>query len=132
MLSVNLSCTYVAVTLHKAELFSTAEHTDIARPSLCIKLIHAVLEVVIHKRTESVCANAVTPHIGFADIDADGTIDGLSILPKQELRCRNGNSFSVSMEDGTYRAYGQNGEFLMLAKVESGVMSTTKSFWVVD
>ena len=53
------------------------------------------------------------------------------LTPKQETRCRNGNSFSVKMEDGTYRAYGQNGEFLMLAKVESEVMSTIKSFWEV-
>lgn len=33
-LPVNLSCTYVAVTLHKTELFGTAEHTDVARPSM--------------------------------------------------------------------------------------------------
>ena len=50
----------------------------------------------------------------------------------QEKRCRNGNSFSLPLEDGTYRAYSQAGEFLMLAKVESGVMSTIKSFWSVD
>ena len=42
----------------------------------------------------------------------------VTLSPKQETRCRNGNSFSVQMEDGTYRAYGQNGDFLMLAKVE--------------
>ena len=54
------------------------------------------------------------------------------LTPKQEIRCRNGNSFSVQMEDGTYRAYGQNGEFLMLAKVEGEVMSTIKSFWEVE
>ena len=54
------------------------------------------------------------------------------LTPKQEIRCRNGNSFSVQMEDGTYRAYGQNGEFLMLAKVENEVMSTVKSFWEVE
>ena len=55
----------------------------------------------------------------------------VSLSPKQETRCRNGNSFSVQMEDGTYRAYGQNGDFLMLAKVEAGVMSTIKSFFEV-
>ena len=55
----------------------------------------------------------------------------VKLTPKQETRCRNGNSFSVSMEAGTYRAYGQNGEFLMLAKVEDGVMSTIKSFFEV-
>jgi tRNA pseudouridine55 synthase len=55
----------------------------------------------------------------------------VTLSPKQETRCRNGNSFSVQMEDGTYRAYGQNGDFLMLAKVEGGVMSTIKSFFEV-
>ena len=55
----------------------------------------------------------------------------VSLSEKQTLRCRNGNSFSVKMENGTYRAYSQNGEFLMLAKVEDGVMSTIKSFWEV-
>lgn len=53
------------------------------------------------------------------------------LTEKQELRCRNGNSFSVSMEEGTYRAYSQAGEFLMLAKVQDGVMSTIKSFFTV-
>ena len=55
----------------------------------------------------------------------------VTLTENQEKRCRNGNSFSVTMEAGTYRAYGQNGEFLMLAKVENGVMSTVKSFWEV-
>ena len=51
------------------------------------------------------------------------------LTDKQELRCRNGNAFSVAMEAGTYRAYSQSGEFLMLAKVEDGVMLTVKSFF---
>ncbi len=55
----------------------------------------------------------------------------VTLTDKQELRCRNGNSFSVQTADGTYRAYAKNGEFLMLAKVESGIMSTIKSFWEV-
>ena len=55
----------------------------------------------------------------------------VTLSEKQTLRCRNGNSFSVKMENGTYRAYSQSGEFLMLAKVEDGVMSTIKSFWEV-
>ena len=54
-----------------------------------------------------------------------------TLTPNQERRCRNGNAFSLSLPDGTYRAYGQNGEFLMLAKVEDGVMSTIKSFFEV-
>ena len=55
----------------------------------------------------------------------------VTLTPKQTLRCRNGNSFSIAIADGTYRAYSPDGEFLMLAKVEDGVMSTIKSFFQV-
>ena len=55
----------------------------------------------------------------------------VTLTEKQETRCRNGNSFSVQIDDGTYRAYSKAGEFLMLAKVEEGVMSTVKSFFEV-
>ena len=55
----------------------------------------------------------------------------VTLTVNQEKRCRNGNAFSLSIVDGTYRAYSQSGEFLMLAKVESGVMSTVKSFFDV-
>ena len=55
----------------------------------------------------------------------------VTLTANQEKRCRNGNSFSVRLEEGTYRAYSQEGEFLMLAKVEDGVMVTIKSFFIV-
>ena len=55
----------------------------------------------------------------------------VTLTANQETRCRNGNAFSVSLAAGTYRAYGQSGEFLMLAKVDGGVMSTIKSFFQV-
>ena len=55
----------------------------------------------------------------------------VTLTPNQEKRCRCGNAFTVAMAEGTYRAYGQNGEFLMLAKVENGIMSTIKSFFEV-
>ena len=58
--------------------------------------------------------------------------EAVTLTEKQTLRCRNGNSFSVELPQGTYRAYGQAGEFLMLAKVEDGVMSTVKSFFEVE
>ena len=54
---------------------------------------------------------------------------GVKLTANQEKRCRNGNAFSVSIPGGTYRAYSQTGEFLMLAKVEDSVMSTIKSFF---
>ena len=53
------------------------------------------------------------------------------LTPNQEKRCRNGNSFSVTLTDGQYRAYSQAGEFLMLAQVETGIMSAVKSFFEV-
>ena len=61
----------------------------------------------------------------FADYPA------VTLTEKQALRCRNGNSFSIELADGTYRAYDQAGAFLMLAKVEENIMSTIKSFFEV-
>ena len=58
--------------------------------------------------------------------------EAVTLSPKQTLRCRNGNSFSVKLPEGTYRAYSPEGAFLMLAKVEDGVMSTIKSFFEVE
>ena len=55
----------------------------------------------------------------------------VTLTSKQETRCRNGNSFSIALEDGTYRVYGQNEDFLSLSRVESGIMSTIKSFFEV-
>ncbi len=56
----------------------------------------------------------------------------VTLTQKQTLRCRNGNSFSIALPDDTYRAYSEDGEFLMLAKVDSGIMSTIKSFFEVE
>ena len=55
----------------------------------------------------------------------------MTLSAKQESRIRNGNTFSVKLEEGTYRAYSAAGEFLALCKVEDGVMSTIKSFFEV-
>ena len=55
----------------------------------------------------------------------------ITLTVKQEQRCRNGNSFSIALDDGTYRVYGQNGDFLALSHVDDGVMSTVKSFFEV-
>ena len=55
----------------------------------------------------------------------------VTLTPNQEKRCRNGNAFSIDLTEGTYRAYNQSGEFLMLAKVEQGTMTTIKSFFEV-
>ena len=55
----------------------------------------------------------------------------VTLTENQEKRCRNGNAFTVTHPDGTYRAYSKTGEFLMLARVENATMSTIKSFFSV-
>ena len=56
----------------------------------------------------------------------------VTLTANQEKRCRNGNSFSLPLADGQYRAYAQGGEFLMLAQVSDGKMETIKSFFDVE
>ena len=56
----------------------------------------------------------------------------VTLSDKQEKRCRNGNSFSMQLEAGTYRVYSKQNEFLALSRVEDGVMSTVKSFFEVE
>ena len=53
------------------------------------------------------------------------------LTANQEKRCRNGNSFSIILPDGQYRAYSQTGEFLMLSQVQEGIKTTVKSFFEV-
>ena len=55
----------------------------------------------------------------------------VTLTEKQTLRCRNGNSFSIALPEGRYRAYDSQGTFLMLAKVAGGIMETVKSFFDV-
>lgn len=55
----------------------------------------------------------------------------LSFDENKEKRIRCGNSVKTAAEDGTYRVYSKSGEFLMLGKVEKGILSTVKSFFEV-
>ncbi len=55
----------------------------------------------------------------------------VKLTPKQEKCVRNGASFSCDHAPGTYRVYGDNGEFLALCQAKDGVMSTIKSFFAV-
>ena len=56
----------------------------------------------------------------------------VTLTANQEKRCRNGGSFTCQLEDGTYRAYGHNGEFLALSQVENSTFTTIKSFFSVE
>ena len=56
----------------------------------------------------------------------------VTLAATQETRCRTGNSFSLPLPEGRYRAYSQSGEFLMLAQISNGKMETIKSFFDVE
>ena len=60
------------------------------------------------------------------------SLSAVTLTANQEKRCRNGNAFSVTLAPGTYRAYSRAGEFLMLAQVREGTMTTVKSFFEPD
>ncbi len=76
--------------------------------------------------------DAETPECYLAPVDSLFAAYPKAVLTSnQEKRCRNGNSFSVPLAEGTYRVYSQSGEFLMLAQVKDGTMSTVKSFFEV-
>lgn len=49
----------------------------------------------------------------------------------QEKKIRCGNTVKTGLADGDYRVYGESGDFLMLGRVEAGVMKTVKSFFEV-
>ena len=53
------------------------------------------------------------------------------VTPEQEKKLRCGNVFPISLPDGEYRVYGENGAFLMLGRAEQGSMKTVKSFFEV-
>ena len=74
---------------------------------------------------------AENPEQYLRGVDTMFSYPKVTLTENQEKRCRNGNSFTVTHPDGTYRAYSKTGEFLMLAKVENAIMSTVKSFFSV-
>ena len=53
------------------------------------------------------------------------------LTESQERRCRCGNPFRTDLADGRCRVYSADGEFLMLAEVQGGIMKTVKSFFEV-
>lgn len=76
--------------------------------------------------------NAECPEDYLRDVDTlFRQYPAVTLTEKQTLRCRNGNSFSIALPEGSYRAYDGQGTFLMLAKVRGGIMETVKSFFDV-
>ena len=145
------------ITIHKLELLDFTGNTAVLRVACskgtyirtlckdigeslgcggCMERLRRVaagaytIEEAVPLQTLIDCEN---PENYLRPVDSMFTADpSVTLTEKQALRCRNGNSFSIQLADGTYRAYDQTGEFLMLAKVESGTMSTIKSFFAVE
>ena len=53
----------------------------------------------------------------------------VSALQEKKIRC--GNQVKTGLAGGEYRVYTESGEFLMLGRVEDGMMKTVKSFFEV-
>ncbi len=55
----------------------------------------------------------------------------VSIDERYRAKCLNGADFPIGMDDGLYRVYDENSIFLMLGRLDNGVMHTVKSFFDV-
>ena len=55
----------------------------------------------------------------------------LHLNAKQARLVKNGNAFTQSCADGTYRVYSPEGAFLALCRAENGTVKTIKSFFEV-
>ena len=50
--------------------------------------------------------------------------------PKLDKKCRCGNPLNIpGTDDGLYRIYGQNGDFLCLSRAENGTLTSIKNFF---
>ena len=59
----------------------------------------------------------------FSDMEA------VTLSKQNEAHCRNGRPFSLQLPDGSYRLYGKDGQFLMVASVESEQVRALKRFY---
>ena len=82
-------------------------------------------------------AVAVSAAAGLADallLPTDSLFQehpAVTVGEKDETRVKNGSFFRLAEPDGFYRLYGENGEFLALARVAGGTCRTIKSFFEV-
>ena len=56
----------------------------------------------------------------------------IELSAAQTAKLKYGNILNVSAKNGTYRVYGENGDFLAIANVSAGKLKTIKSFFEVD
>lgn len=57
----------------------------------------------------------------------------LTLTEKNVRRCKNGTDIpGMEQGEGIYRVYGTDGAFLMLGKIQNGILGTVKSFFEVS
>ena len=56
-------------------------------------------------------------------------LPSVTLADQNEAHCRNGRPFSMQLSDGTYRFYGRDHQFLMVAAVESEQVHALKRFY---
>ena len=62
----------------------------------------------------------------FADLPA------ATVQENQKKAIYNGAAVRSALDDGMYRVYGTDGEFLMVGHAEQGMLKTVKSFFEVN
>lgn len=58
-------------------------------------------------------------------------LEHCTVSAAQEKKIRCGSPVKTGLADGEYRVYAESGEFLMLGRVENGLLNTVKSFFEV-
>ena len=143
------------VTIHELELLGAESETDYRLRCLCSKGTY--IRTLCHDLGQALgCGGALyslrrTMAAGFTLADAVTIqdvqerweallrpLDGLFVQypartvrsPGQEKRVRCGNPITLpGTEDGTYRLYGQEGEFLCLSQAAGGTLTSIKNFF---
>ena len=143
------------VTIHELELLGAESETDYRLRCLCSKGTY--IRTLCHDLGQALgCGGALyslrrTMAAGFTladavtiqDVQERGEallrpLDGLFVQypartvrsPGQEKRVRCGNPITLpGTEDGTYRLYGQEGEFLCLSQAAEGTLTSIKNFF---
>ena len=143
------------VTIHELELLGAESETDYRLRCLCSKGTY--IRTLCHDLGQALgCGGALyslrrTMAAGFTladavtiqDVQERGEallrpLDGLFVQypartvrsPGQEKRVRCGNPITLpGTEDGTYRLYGQEGEFLCLSQAAGGTLTSIKNFF---
>ena len=60
-------------------------------------------------------------------------LPALTLGTKETIRCKNGGEIpNQAGDDGEYRVYGPDGEFLMLGRLSGGTLKNVKSFFEVS